>query len=447
MAKKSKHVPLVAIVGRPNVGKSTLFNRLVSGRRSLVDDVPGVTRDRSYGRMEWAGQLWEVIDTGGFEPETDDDILRAMRSQTELAISEADAIVFLLDGKEGLLPSDREVSERLLRQGKPVFYAVNKIDGPSHEDKAYEFYELGAERVFSVSASHGYGVDDLLDAVAEKVPGVLEAEVSEEDSEPRVAVIGRPNSGKSTLINTLLNEPRLLVHEEPGTTRDSIDTRVLLNGKSYIFIDTAGMRRKSRIDTRLERYSVSRSLKNLERCHLAVLLMDVMEGIVDQDAKLAGLAAERGRGIILAFNKWDLVEDKEAKREALETEVRLRLPHAEYAPVLTISALERKRVGKLADSIQEVMERFWKRIPTGELNRAVQEWTRTTPPPSPGGRQIKIFYGTQIWSGPPAFVFFCNHPDKIPESYQRYLVNQVRNTFDFTGVPVRVRFRHRKRRR
>ncbi len=434
-------------MGRPNTGKSTLFNRLVGERRSLTDDIPGVTRDRSYGRMDYVGQVWELIDTGGFEPDTEDDILRAMRSQTELAMGEADVIIFLLDGKQGLLPPDREVSERLKRQGKPVLYAVNKIDGPSHDDKVYEFYELGPERVFGVSASHGYGVDELLDALVELMPGLPESELPEESSEPRVAVIGRPNAGKSTLINTLLNEPRLLVHEEPGTTRDAVDTRVELNGKSYVFIDTAGMRRKSRIDSRLERYTVSRSLRNLERCHLAVLVIDVTEGIVDQDAKLADLAADRGRAIILAFNKWDQVEDKEAKREELENEVRLRMPHVDYAPLLTMSALERKRVGKLADHISQVMDNFWRRVPTGELNRALEEWTRHNPPPSPGGRQIKLFYMTQTWSGPPALVFFCSYPDKIPESYRRYLANRIRETFDFTGVPVRVRFRARKRRR
>jgi len=440
-------LPLVAIVGRPNTGKSTLFNRLVGERRSLVDDIPGVTRDRSYGRMEYVGKIWEIIDTGGFEPETEDDILRAMRSQTELAMAEADVIIFLLDGKQGLLPPDREVSEMLKRQGKPVIYAINKIDGPSHEDKIYEFYELGAEQLFGVSASHSFGIDEMLDALAEIVPGVPEDELPEDSAEPRVAVIGRPNAGKSTLINTLLNEPRLLVHEEPGTTRDAIDTRVKLNGKTHVFIDTAGMRRKSRIDSRLERYSVSRSLQNLERCHLAVLVIDVNEGIVDQDAKLAGLAVDKGRGIILAFNKWDLIEDQDAKREELEKEVRLRLPHVDYAPVLTVSAIERKRVGKLIDYIGKVMEKFWLKVPTGELNRALEEWTRTTPPPSPGGKPLKLYYMTQTWSGPPAFVIFCNHPEKIPEAYHRYLINRTRDTFDFTGVPVRVRFRARRKKR
>lgn len=442
--KPDRKMPAIAIVGRPNVGKSTLFNRLVGSRRALVDDEPGVTRDRNYALIEHFGHCFRLIDTGGFEPASDQSILRAMRAQTELAIAEADAIVFMLDGREGVTPADREVSLILRRQKKPVFYAVNKIDGPRHDDKLTEFYELGVDALFGVSAEHGYGVAELFDAVVEAVPGLPAAELAEEDPIPRVAVIGRPNAGKSTLINALIGEPRLLVHPQPGTTRDAIDAEVRLAGRTWLFIDTAGMRKKSKIDDRLERFSVMRSLDNLDRCHLAILMVDAIEGLVDQDAKLAGLCHDRGRALILVFNKWDLVENKEKRRRELDDQIQDRLPHVAYAPVITMSAKEGTRIGKLAALLAEVMAEYEKRITTGELNRALEAWTSANPPPSPGGRPIKIYYAAQTRVRPPTFAMITSRPDKIPAAYQRYLVNRLRESFGFTGAPIKVRLKAKK---
>lgn len=442
--KAQPRLPLIAVVGRPNVGKSTLFNRLAGSRLALVDDEPGVTRDRIYSRMEWLGRVWALVDTGGFEPEAGD-ILAHMRAQTEAAIAEADAVIFLLDGKKGINPADHEVAMALRKSAKPVFYVVNKVDGPRHEGRVADFHELGADRLFAVSATHGYAVDELLDAIAERVPGVPQAELEEEeDARVRVAVIGKPNVGKSTLINALLGQDRLLVHDRPGTTRDAIDTEVRINNKTYLFVDTAGMRRKSRIDTRLERYSAMRALKSIERCHLAIIIMDAKEGVVDQDAKIAGLAHDRGRAIILVFNKWDLVEDTEKARARLERQVADRLPHVAYAPVLTISALEKKRVGKLGQLIEQVTEQHNKRVSTGELNRRLEAWLSETPPPS-GAKPVKIFYASQTGVRPPSFVFFANRPENVPTSYQRYLTNRLRDAYGFEGTPIKTFFRPRKK--
>jgi GTPase len=447
--KGSGGLPLVALVGRPNVGKSTLFNRLVGQRRALVDDQPGVTRDRNYGRYDWAGSVWRVVDTGGFEPKTDDDVLRAMRRQTEFAIAEADAVVFILDGKEGLTPSDREVSKLLRKSGKLVLYAVNKVDGQRHEEKTVDFFGLGVDKLISLSAEHGYGIDDLLDAIAAVLPGVREAELDEEEQAgelvPRVAVVGKPNVGKSTLINALLGQERLLVHPQPGTTRDTVDSEVNLGGHDFVFIDTAGMRKQKKIDDRLERFSVMRAVETLERCHVAIVLMDAAEGIVDQDAKIAGLAHERGRAVILGFNKWDLIADKEARRRELDDLVEQRLPHVNYAPILTISAQEGVRLGKLPGLLMEVWEHYNLRVPTGELNRRLEVWTTTHHPPTPSGRAVKIHYCTQSNVRPPTFVFFTNHPDYITPSYQRYLANQLRADFNFIGSPLRILFRGQKK--
>ena len=439
--------PLIAIVGRPNVGKSTLFNRLAGRRIALVDDMPGVTRDRIYAPLSWTGQVWNIIDTGGFEPETEDDILRHMRTQTEIAMAEADLVLFLLDGKDGITPADHEVAQALRVKRKPVIYAVNKVDGPGHEDRLADFFELGAERLFGVSAEHGYGVDELLDHLKEVLPGAPESERWEEDegAQTRVAVVGKPNVGKSTLINALLGEERLLVHDAPGTTRDAVDTPKTINGRDYLFVDTAGMRRKSRIDTRLERFSVMRALRGLERCHVALLVMDAREGVVDQDQKLAELAADRGRALILLFNKWDLVEDKEQRRLELEEQVKDKMPHVSFAPVITISATERTRVSKIVGMVEQVVVEYNKRIGTGELNRMVEKWTSDNPPPTPGGKQIRVYYATQSGVRPPSFVFFVNRSDKVPAHYERYLLNRIRDSFSFTGCPVRIRFRARKK--
>ncbi len=439
-----KSPPVIAIVGRPNVGKSTLFNRLTGSRAALVDNQPGVTRDRIYGRFDWLGMEWAVVDTGGFDPAPGEDIMAAMRRQTEFGINESDAVLLLMDGKEGLSPADREVADILRRQDKPVICAVNKVDVPSHEERVYEFYELGFEPVFGVSATHGHGIDDLLDHLVERLPGIPEEFESTEDSIPRIAVIGRPNAGKSTLVNALLGEERHLVHESPGTTRDSIDSLVVMSSRPYLFVDTAGMRRKSRIDDRLERYATMRALKSMERCHLALLMIDSTEGIVDQDAKLAGLAVDRGRAVMIVFSKWDLVEDKEARRRELEEQVADRLPHAAFAPVLTVSSFEGRRLGRLPVLIREVLDEYNKRIGTGELNRRFEQWIEANPPPL-GHAPLKLFYMSQTGVRPPTFVVFVNEPKRVKEAYKRYLANRIRETYGFPGCPLRLFFRARKK--
>jgi len=439
-----KALPVVAIVGRPNVGKSTLFNRLTGRRRAITDGQPGVTRDRNYGLMDWVGYAWAVIDTGGFEP-SGRDILAVMRVQAEMAVEEAEAIIFMMDAKQGVTHDDHEVARRLRKQNKPVFFAVNKVDAPQHEEKIYEFYELGVERIFPLSAEHGHGVDELLDALLETVPGVPEDELENEaEGIPRIAVAGKPNVGKSTLINALAGDERLLVHEAPGTTRDAVDSVVELGGKRYLFVDTAGMRKKSRVDTRVERFSVMRSLSAIERCHLTLLMMDANEGVVDQDAKIAGLASDRGRAMILVFNKWDLVKDQGKRRAELEGMVKNLLPHADYAPILTVSAKEGVRLDKLPGLIEQVLSEFNKRIGTGELNRELEKWVSENPPPS-GKVPVKIYYATQTAVRPPWFVFFTNKPDRVPEHYRRYLKNRIRDSFGFAGCPVRVSFRPRRK--
>ena len=434
-------IPLVAIVGRPNVGKSTLFNRLTGERRAMVDDQPGVTRDRNYGRMTYMNQVWTVIDTGGFEPNADESILEAMKIQSAIAMADADAIIFMLDGRDGLTPPDYELADILRRYHKPLLFAANKVDGPRHEDKAAEFYALGADKIYGISAEHSYGLDDLLDALIAVMPGAPEEEVElEETTIPRIAVLGRPNVGKSTFINALLGEDRLLVHDAPGTTRDAVDSEVNLGGRKFVFIDTAGMRKKAKIDDRLERFSVMRSLRSLGRCHVAILMMDARDGVVDQDARIAELAVEEGRALIIVFNKWDLIEDKEKRRVELELEVTERLPHASWAPILVMSAKEKRHLGKLPALLTTVIDNYRRRIGTGELNRALEGWLKKNPPPT-GHSPLKIYYLTQTRVAPPSIVFFTSRRGKVPENYRRYLLNQLRETFDLTGVPIRVYFR------
>ncbi len=440
--EKKARAPVLAIVGRPNVGKSTLFNRLVGGRAAIVDHTPGVTRDRLYGLMHWRGRAWSLVDTGGFEP-SGSDIPGRMRAQTEIALHEADAIIFLLDAKHGLTPSDREVADTLRRSGKPVLFAVNKVDGPSQQDKTAEFYELGADRLFPVSAEHGFLVDELLDAVYETAPGVSESDLAEDSGTvTRVAVVGRPNVGKSTLVNALLGEERHLVHPEPGTTRDAVDSEVEISGKSYLFVDTAGMRRKKRIESRLERYSVLRAIKGIERCHLALLMVDAGTGIVDQDAKIAGLAVDRGRALILLFNKWDLVSDKKERKRELEYQAGQRLPHARFAPLLTVSAKHGAGLKSIPGMIERVAAEYNRRISTAELNRELKVWLDDTPPPS-GKTPLSIYYATQTSVRPPTVVFFVNRAERVPAHYQRYLENRVRKSFGFQGCPVKTYFRTR----
>jgi GTP-binding protein len=435
--------PIIAIVGRPNVGKSTLFNRIARGKKAIVADEPGVTRDRNYADVEWEGSVFTLIDTGGFEPVSKDRIFIQMREQCQLAIDEADVIFFMMDGKDGLTPSDREIADILRRQNKTVFFIVNKIDGPKHDEKVYEFYGLGIERIYPISAEHRYGFDELMDEVVKILPQWTEEKWNKEAS--RVAVIGRPNVGKSSLINRLLGYRRVLVDEAPGTTRDAIDTLFERDGKKYILIDTAGIRRKSRIGLKLEKYSIVEALRTIDRCQVAVLLLDSKEGVTDQDAHIGGFIHEKGKGCILVVNKWDLIEKDSQTLVQYKKRVYEDLKYLSYAPILFISALTGQRVPKILDLVDEVGEQAKKRIPTSPLNKLFGQWVEQHPPALHKNRNVKLNYITQVSSGPPTFIIYANFPEGIHFSYERYLINQMREAFGFQGVPIRLQFRKKSK--
>jgi GTP-binding protein len=431
--------PILAIVGRPNVGKSTLFNRIAGGRKAIVWDEPGVTRDRNYADVERDEVSFTLIDTGGFEPASKDRIFAQMREQCQLAMDEADAILFMLDGKEGLTPSDREIADILRKLNKPVFYIVNKIDGPKHEEKAFEFYGLGMEPIYSISAEHGYGVTGLMDDVIKVLPGSTEKKWDREVT--RIAVLGRPNVGKSSLVNRLLGFKRVLVDEAPGTTRDAIDTLLERDGERYVLVDTAGIRRKSRISLKLEKYSIVEALRTIDRSDVALLLLDSKEGVTDQDARIGGFIHEKGKGCILVVNKWDLIEKDSQTMVRYEGEVREALKYLSYAPILFISAFTGQRVKKVLEAVSHVSEQAKKRISTSPLNRHFREWVEKFPPPLHKNRSVKMNYITQVSVAPPTFVIVTNTPEGIHFSYERYLLNQMRETFGFEGVRVRLLFR------
>jgi GTP-binding protein len=435
--------PVVAIVGRPNVGKSTLFNRVTRGRKAIVENEPGVTRDRNYADVTWGEKNFTLIDTGGFEPVSKDRIFLQMREQCQLAIDEADAILFVMDGKDGLMPADREITDLLRRQEKPVFYVVNKIDGLKHEEKALDFYGLGVEPVYSISAEHRYGVDDLLDDIVKILPDSTEEE--EDKQVTRVAVIGRPNVGKSSLINRLLGYKRVLVDDVPGTTRDSIDTPFSRDGKRYILVDTAGIRRKSRISLRLEKYSIVEALRTIDRCDVAVLVLDSLEGVTDQDAHIGGFIHEKGKGCVLLMNKWDLVEKDSKTMAEFQEEVFEKLKYLSYAPVLFISALTGQRFNKVLEVVDRVAEEGRKRIPTSSLNKRFGTWVDEVPPPLYRNRRVHLNYITQVSTAPPTFVISTNYPEGIHFSYERHLINKMREVFGFEGVPLRLHFRKKNR--
>ena len=431
--------PIVAIVGRPNVGKSTFFNRIARGKKAIVADEPGVTRDRNYADVDWEGKIFTLIDTGGFEPVSKDRIFIQMREQCQLAMDEADVILFVMDGKEGLTPSDREIADILRRQNKIVFHIVNKIDGPKHEEKVYEFYGLGVEGLYSISAEHRYGVDGLMEDVMKTLPRFADEKWDRDAA--KVAVIGRPNVGKSSLINRLLGYKRVMVDEAPGTTRDAIDTFFERDGKKYILIDTAGIRRKSRISLRLEKFSIVEALRTIDQSDVALLLLDSKEGVTDQDAHIGGFIHEKGKGCILLVNKWDLVVKDSQTMVEYQKRVYGDLKYLSYAPILFISALKGQRVPKVLEMVDEVVEQTRKRISTSPLNKYFGEWVEHLPPPLYRNRNIKLNYITQVSTGPPTFVISTNYPEGIHFSYERYLINQMRETFGFEGVPIRLLFR------
>ena len=432
--------PIIAIVGRPNVGKSMLFNKIIGRRLSIVEDTPGVTRDRIYGESDWQGRKFTLIDTGGIEPRTDNQILAFMRSQAQIAIDNATVIVFLCDIKTGMTASDQEVASMLQRCGKPVILAVNKVDQGRSPD-IYEFYNLGLGDPIAVSAVHGHGTGDLLDACVQYFPP--EDEEEEEDDAIKVAVIGKPNAGKSSLVNQILGEERVIVSNVAGTTRDAIDSRFTNDKGSFVFIDTAGMRKKSKIEEDIEKYSVLRATMAIDRADVCLIMIDATEGVTEQDTKVAGMAHEAGKASIIVVNKWDLV-DKDDKTMARMTEdIRRDLAYMIYAPILFISAKTGQRVDKLFDMIDYVSNQATFRVTTGMLNTVLADAQTRVQPPTDKGRRLKIYYMTQVGVKPPHFVVFCNDRRLFHFSYQRYLENCIRSTFGLEGTPIILSIREK----
>ena len=435
--------PIVAIVGRPNVGKSTLFNKLIGERRAIVEDTPGVTRDRIYGESEWRGRTFVVIDTGGIEPKTDNILLKQMRMQAQIAIETADVIVFLCDIRAGLVADDRDIAVMLKKSGKPVIVAINKIDQIGGLPLGfYEFYELGFDKdPIALSSVHGSGTGDLLDAISDALPAPETQD--EEDDSVKVAVIGKPNAGKSSLVNRILGEERLIVSDISGTTRDAVDTLVECPQGRYTLIDTAGIRRKARIDDVIEKYSVLRAHTAVERADVCLLLIDAAEGITEQDEHIAGIAHEAGKACVIVVNKWDLIEKDNDSVNEFTKKIYNALAYMTYAPILFISAKTGQRVGKLLEHINYVNEQAKLRISTGMLNDMLGEATAKVQPPSDKGKRLKIYYMTQAGIAPPTFVIFVNNAELFHFSYQRYIENCLRETFGFKGTPIKLIIRER----
>ena len=435
--------PIVAIVGRPNVGKSTLFNALAGGMISIVENTPGVTRDRIYADVSWLDRNFTVIDTGGIEPDTSDVILSQMREQAVMAMEMADVIVFVTDVRQGMVDADQQVADMLRRSRKPVILCVNKVDRfKQQQADVFEFYNLGLGDPYPVSAEGKQGLGDLLDAVIACFPDRTEEE--EEDTRPKIAVIGKPNVGKSSIINRLLGEERVIVSDIAGTTRDAVDTVVKRNGKEYVFIDTAGLRRKSRIKEDIERFSIIRAVSAVERCDVAVVVIDASEGITEQDAKIAGIAHERGKGLIIAVNKWDAVEKDDKTIRTYTEKIRSTLSFAFYAEILFISAVTGQRLPKLFEAVDEVLDNCSRRVATGVLNEVLADAVAMQQPPSDKGRRLKVFYMTQVAVGPPTFIVFVNDKKLMHFSYQRYLENRLREAFGFGGTTLRFILRERQ---
>ncbi len=429
--------PIIAIVGRPNVGKSTLFNRLARRRKAIVEDEPGVTRDRNYAEAMYEDHPFILIDTGGFEPAAKDRIQQQIREQVEVAIQEADLILFLMDGKEGLNPTDIDITKYLRQVTKPVFYVVNKVDGERHEGGVPDFYRLGVPALYSISAAHGRGIGELMDEVLKTFPRALPEEERKEE-EIRVALVGRPNVGKSSLLNKLIGRSRAIVDSMPGTTRDAIDTPLLREGRNYIFIDTAGIRRKSKVTQRLEKYSAIKALKSVERCDVALVLLDGFEGLTEQDARIAEFAEESGRAQILVVNKWDLVQKDSATLEGYKERMRQEMKTLDYVPILFISALTGLRVSKIFATIDQVIAEHRKRVSTADLNNWLQESVESYPPPLYRNRRVKLYYISQVSVAPPTFILFTNEPQGLGETYQRYLLRRLREKYGFIGTPLRL---------
>lgn len=434
---------ILAIVGRPNVGKSTLFNTLAGEKISIVEDHPGVTRDRIYADVTWLNHSFSMIDTGGIEMDSKDKMLKHMREQADIAIDTADVILFLVDVRQGLVDADFKVADMLRKSGKPVILVVNKVDNfEKYMPDVYEFYSLGIGDPHPISAASKLGIGDMLDAVMELFD--LEKIEEEEDDRPKIAIVGKPNAGKSSLINNLLGENRVIVSDVAGTTRDAIDTEIVYNGTEYVFIDTAGLRRKSKIKENIERYSIIRTVAAIERSDVVILMIDATEGVSEQDAKIAGIAHDRGRGLIIAVNKWDAIEKDNHTVKEYTKKVRDILSFVPYAEIIFISALTGQRTKKIFDLLETVIENHAMRIQTGVLNEILMEAVALQQPPSDKGKRLKLFYMTQVSTKPPTFVLFVNKKELMHFSYQRYIENRIRDTFGFMGTPIRIFIRERK---
>jgi GTPase len=446
-----RKLPILAIVGRPNVGKSTLFNRLVGERKAIVHDLPGITRDRNYAVAEWSGKKFMLVDTGGLDTEAEDGLEERVQEQSRSAISEADVILVLLDGKGGLSPHDREAIKQLRNVSKPVFFAVNKLDSLKKQDNLYEFYSLGLERLYPLSAEHGLGLSDIMTDIVGLLPDEPQSDdpVGEEKSQQPlcIAIVGRPNVGKSTLTNRLLGFERSVVHSKPGTTRDALDTPFELNGLPCILVDTAGMRRKARIDDRVERFSVQRALRVVDRGDLIIHVIDAAEGVTDQDAQILAYAFERGKALLLVINKWDLPAKDDKDVKAYRDEVYYNLSFLEHVPVTFISAATGFGIRKMLDTAGRLLKAYQRKLSTSALNQALQTIVKAHPAPLNQGRPVKFYYGTQTGTRPPTFTLFVNTPAAVGDGYRRYLIHQMRDSLGLEHTPIKLFLRPRREQR
>ena len=433
--------PIVAIVGRPNVGKSTLFNRIIGARKAIVDDMPGVTRDRNYGNVDRFDVPFTLIDTGGFEPVSQELLLQQMRTQSQLAMEEADVIIFLMDGRSGLTVADREVSAMLRKVKKPVFHVVNKVDGDKVEALSAEFYELGISRFHTISAAHNRGVGDLVDEIIAVFP--KKTVVVDDEEVTKIAVVGRPNVGKSSLVNRLLGFERSVANPMAGTTRDSVDTYFTCNKKRYLLIDTAGIRRKGKVSLKIETYSVVDALRSIEQADVVLIVINAEEGVTEHDTKIAGYAYEAGRSCLFVVNKWDTVTKDNASMGKFIEKIRMDFKYLAFAPIVFVSARSGQRTGKIIPMVDELMEQYTKRVSTADLNNVFKEAIDIHHAPLATGRRVKFFYATQVAIKPPSFVIFTNQPEGIHFSYERYLTNKFREAFGFSGTPLKLMFRGR----
>ncbi len=448
-------IPMVAIVGRPNVGKSTLFNRLTKSRQALVDDFPGVTRDRLYGRVDRDEGSFTLVDTGGFDPPEDMEFAPAVHAQIELALEEADLILFLADGRAGISPMDYEVADKLRKTNKPVITAVNKVDGYEHEAAAGEFHALGLDPLHFISSAHGYGVNGLLDEIFGILPpmaepeeqGEFDPEAEEAEITIRVALAGRPNVGKSSMVNALVGGNRVVVSDVAGTTRDAVDTPFSFGGKEYLLIDTAGIRRQGKVKSKLEKAGVFRSLRAVDRCHVAVCLIDAGEGVTDSDLRVIGQAVENQRGLVVALNKWDLLKGKPEAQKKLKKDLEYALRFAPWAPVITTSALKGQGVKNLLPTVNQVFNEYNKRLPTGQLNRYLEDALAKHQPPMVKGRRLKFYYASQVAVRPPTVVIMVNNPERVHFSYRRFLINELRGAVGLTVSPLKLILKERSGRR